>query len=84
MESTAQHLRVPQLQWDYIKTVRFQKFDERLLILIDHDQTWIDAEHVHIDPVTANAFGQVFGSVSVGILHRWTVNDFPLFQDVGH
>jgi hypothetical protein len=37
MESAAEHLRVPQLQWDDIETVRFQKFDERRLISIDHD-----------------------------------------------
>jgi hypothetical protein len=84
MESTTQHFRVPQLQWDDIKTVRFQKFDERRLISIDHDQIRINAKHIHIDPIAANALGQVFGPVFVGMLHRWAVNDFPLFQDVGH
>ena len=83
MEPTAQHFGVPQFQRDYIKTLLLQKFYESRLISIDHDQIRTDAECIHIDPVTANAFGQIVGIISVCILHRWTVNDFPLFQDFG-
>ena len=57
MEPAAQHFGVPQFQGDYIKTLLLQKLYERRLISIDHDQIRIDAECIHIDPVTANALG---------------------------
>jgi hypothetical protein len=83
MEPATQHFGVPQLQADYIQTPLLQEPDQSRLILIDHDQIRADAEQIHIDPVAANALGRIIGIVSAGILHRWTVNDFPLFQDCG-
>jgi hypothetical protein len=56
MEPTTHHLGVPQFQGDYIKTLLLQKSYERRLIPIDHDQIRVDAECIHIDPVTANGF----------------------------
>ena len=57
MGPTTQHFGVPQFQGDHIKTLLLQKFHERRLIPINHDQIRTDAEGIHIDPVTANAFG---------------------------
>jgi hypothetical protein len=56
MEPTTHHLGVPQFQGDYIKTLLLQKSYERRLIPIDHDQIRVDAECIHIDPVTTNGF----------------------------
>ena len=70
MGSTAQQFGVPQFQGDYIKTLLLQEFYERRLISIDHDQIGIDAECIHVNPVTANAFGQIVGIISVCVLHR--------------
>jgi hypothetical protein len=78
MGATAHQFGVPQSERDYIKTMPLQKFDESRLIAIDHDQIGINAKRIHIDPVTSNAFGSIVGIISVGILHRRAVKDFPL------
>src|SRR4051812_1602365 len=83
MGSSAQQFGVPQLQRDYIETLLLQESYERRLISIDHDQIRINAECIHVDPVTANALGQIVGIISVSVLHWWTVDDFPLLQDFG-
>ena len=57
MKSAAQHLGVPQLQADNIKTLFLQESDQTRLVLIDYDQTRIDAEDIHIDPVATDALG---------------------------
>ena len=57
MRPTTQHLGVAQFQGDYIKPLLFQKLDQSRLISIDYDQIRTDAECVHVDPVTPNAFG---------------------------
>ena len=56
MGPTPQHFGVPQFQGDYVKTLLLQKFYESRLISSDHDQIRIDAECIHVDPVTPNAF----------------------------
>src|SRR5258708_5099563 len=83
MEPTAHHLEMPKFQRDYIEPLPLQEFYESRLIPVDHDHIRIDAECIHIDPVAADAFGQIVGIVPVRILHRWTVNDLPLLQDFG-
>jgi hypothetical protein len=57
MGPAPQQFGVPQFQRDYIKPTFLQKFYQSWLISINHDQVWIDAECIHIDLVTANAFG---------------------------
>jgi len=81
MGPTAQHLGVPQFQRDHIETVLLQKPHESRLVSIHHDQIRIDAECVHINPVTTDTFGQVVGVISARVLHRRTIDDLPLFQD---
>ncbi len=83
MESAAQHLGVPQLERDDVEPVLLQKPDEGGLISIDHHQIRIDAERIHVDPVAADASGQIIGIVPVRVLHRRAVDDFPLLQDRG-
>src|SRR6516162_5537724 len=79
----AQHLGVAQFQRDDVKSVLFQKLYERRLIAVDHDKVRIDAEDIHVDPVTADAFGQIVGIISVCVLHRRAVDDFPLLENLG-
>ena len=81
MWSAAQQLGMSQLQRDDFKAMLLEKLDERGLSSIDNTQIRIDAEHVHVDPIAADAFGNVIGIMSVRILHRRTVDDLPLLQD---
>ena len=57
MGSAAKQFGVPQFQGNYIMTMLLQESYQSRLIFIDHDQVWIDAEYIHIDPVTTNTFG---------------------------
>jgi hypothetical protein len=57
MGPAAHQFGVPQFQGDYIETMLFQESYQTRLISIDHDQARSDAECIHIDPVTTNAFG---------------------------
>jgi hypothetical protein len=57
MGPTAHHFGVPNFQGDDIKTLFLQQSYESRLIPVDHDQIRTNAECIHIDPVTANAFG---------------------------
>src|SRR5215472_8349861 len=62
---SAQHLGVAQFQRDDVKPVLFQELYERRLIAVDHDQVRIDAEGIHVNPVAADALGQIVGIISV-------------------
>jgi hypothetical protein len=59
METTPQHPGVSQLEPDDINTLLLQQLDQSRLVPIHHDQVRVDAEQVHIDPLAANAPGQV-------------------------
>ena len=81
MWSAAQQLGMSQLQRDDFKAMLLEKLDERGLSSIDNTQIRIDAEHVHVDPIAADAFGNVIGIMPAGILHWWAVDHVPLLQD---
>ena len=81
MGTSPQHLGMPQSQRDDVKTVPFQKLDKRELISVDDNQIRTDAERIHINPVAADAFGNVIGIMPAGILHWWAVDHVPLLQD---
>src|SRR3974377_1634095 len=80
MESTAQHLGVPELKRDDIEALLLQEPDQSGLVCIDHDQIGIESEQIHIDPIAANAPEKIVGIVPVRILHRRAVDDLPLLQ----
>ena len=65
------------------RPVLLQEPDQGGLIPIDHDQIGIDAEQVHVDPVAADALGQIVGIVPLRVLHGRAVDDVPLLQDRG-
>jgi hypothetical protein len=60
MVPAPQHFGVSQLQADYIKTLFLQEFDQGRLVSINHDQVRVDAEQIHINPLAADASGQIF------------------------
>jgi hypothetical protein len=57
MGPAAHHFGVTKFQRDYIKALLFQEFYESGLITINHDQIRIDAECIHVDPISANRLG---------------------------
>ena len=81
MGSAAQHLGMPQFQWDDVKAVLLEKLDERGLVSIDNNQIRTNAERIHIDPIATDALGNVIGIMSARIIHWRTVDNLPLFQD---
>ena len=82
MKPASQQLGVPQLEGDYLESLLLQEPDQGALISIHDYRIRIDAEDVHVDPVTANQPGRIV-AMTAYVLHRRAVNDFPLLEHRG-
>jgi hypothetical protein len=82
VEAATHHFGMSQFYRDYINTVLFDQFYQGSLIAIHDHQIRVNAESIHINPVTAYAFRQIFVIISLRVLHLRTVNNIPLFQDL--